>query len=290
MLINADFKCAEVSRPIAYAVLRPNGNDDAGLPLLYLLHGGGGSRDYLERVAPSLERAWADGALPPLVAVTPTTPAEAMYMNFRDGSERWEDALIGSFLRHVRDEHGASSEPRLTMTCGPSMGGVGSLRLAFKHPEVFAAVAALAPGIQPVLDFGELDLRELFWQKPESLQWALGAPVDHALWRANNPTSIAHDDPGRLRDSGLAVYLECGDQDSFGIHRGVEFLHRVLFDNGISHEYRLVRGADHLGATFPGRFADALGFLAKVITPPPPDPGRVQFQEQVARMKREASL
>ncbi len=285
-MIKAELVCEEVPVPIEYAALRPNGSTDDALPLLYVLHGGGGSRDYLERVAPALERAWAEGALPPLVAIAPSVPDHAMYMNLRDGSERWEDALVGSFLRHVREAHGATRERRLTMTCGPSMGGAGSLRLAFKHPDVFGAVAALAPGVQAALDFEGIDLREMFWRTPASLERALGAPIDHAYWRVNNPASIAHDAPDRLRD--LAIYFECGDEDSFGLHRAVEFLHRVLFDKGILHEYRLVRGADHVGATLPGRFRDALAFLAKTIAPPPIDPALAPLREQIARMKRAA--
>jgi S-formylglutathione hydrolase len=269
MLIKAECECAEVGKTVEYAVLRPTGNEDPKLPLLYALHGGGGSREYLDRVAPAVERAWSEGALPPFLAVTPSTPSYASYTNLRDGSERWEDALAGSFLRHVRDVHGASGERRLTMSCGFSMGGTGSLRLAFKHPDVFGAVAALSPGIQPVFDFGDIEPRDAFWRNnPEWLERAYGSPVDGAYWRANNPTSIAHDDPARLRHADLAIYLECGDADSFGLYRGVEFLHRVLFDEGISHEYRLVRGADHMGPTIPGRFLDALGFLAKAMAPP----------------------
>lgn len=284
MPTKAQVECPEVPAPIEYAVLRPSeGGDD--LPLLYLLHGGGGSRDYLERVAPALREAWADGSLPPLVAVTPTCSPRGSYMNLRDGSERWEDALTGSFLRHVRAAHGAGE---LTLLSGPSMGGAAGLRLAFKHPDVFGAVAALAPGLAPVLDFADIELRDSFWQRPELLEAAFGAPVDVAYWRANHPNAIAHDDPERLR--GLAIYLECGDEDSFGSHRGVEHLHRILFDRGIPHAYRLVRGADHIGATFPARFRDAMAFLAQVIAPPPPDPMLVGFRAHVAAMKRAAGL
>ena len=32
--------------------------------------------------------------------------------------------------------------------------------------------------------------------------------------------------------------------------RGAEFLHRILFDNQIRHEFRLVYGADHIGVSF----------------------------------------
>lgn len=290
MIIQADMKCEEVREPIEYAVMRPDGNEGDALPLLYMLHGGGGDRAFLERSAPWLERAWAEGSFPPAVAVTPTTTARGFYMNFRDGSERWEDALIGPFLEHVRAEHGASRERRHTLTCGPSMGGMGSLRLAFKHPDVFGGVAALEPGIEPVLDFNAIELRDRFWRGPKLFERAFGSPVDEAYWRANNPASIANDDPARLGDSGLAIYLECGDHDSFGLHRGAEFLHRVLFDNGISHEYRLVKDADHTGATMPRRFADAFAFLAKVITPPPPDPLLAPLHERIAAMKVAANL
>lgn len=138
LLIRASVPCAEVRQPIEYALLRPHRNDDV-LPLLYVLHGGGSSRDYLERVAPVFERCWAERSLPPLVAVTPSAAESSGYLNSYDGSERWEDALTGSFLQHLRDTRGVSSERRLTLTCGPSMGGTGSLRLAFKHLTCSAA-------------------------------------------------------------------------------------------------------------------------------------------------------
>jgi len=290
MLIKADFRCAEVPDPIEYAVLRPHDSGDPQLPLLLLLHGANQSRSYLERVSPALQRAWADGVLPPLLAVTPTVSQRSSYMNFLDGSERWEDALLGPFMQHVRQRHGASSARRSTLICGPAMGGLGSLRFAFKHPGLFAGVAALGPGIEPVLDYAEIELRDRFWRSEETMKHAYGSPIDHEYWRANHPTAIAHDHPDELHASGLAIYLECGDEDSFGLHRGTEFLHRTLFDHGISHEYRLVRGADHLGATLPGRFRDAMLFLAKVLRPPPLDPALESLHKQVAALKRAAGL
>lgn len=291
MLTQASFRCAELASPVEYAVLRPDGHDGQTLPLLYVLHGGGGSREHLKRVAPALERAWADGALPPLLAVTPSAPHDDLAGNLRDAEDRWEAALVGSFLQHLRASYGASPERKLTLTCGPSMGGLTSLRLALKHPERLGAAAALAPGIQPVLDFAELNPRELFWLRPEALTEAFGTPEGAAWWRANNPAAIVRDHAARLRDADLALYLECGDRDSFGAHRGAEFLHRELFDHGISHEYRLVRGADHVGATLPERFRDALVFLGKALAPPaPPDPALAAFHERVEKLKRAAGV
>ncbi|MDB4975031.1 MAG: esterase [Myxococcaceae bacterium] len=290
MLIKAEFRCAEVSTPIEYATLRPTESADPELPLLLLLHGGGQSREYLERVKGSLERAWADGVLPPLLAVTPSITQRALYMNARDGSERWEDALLGPFLEHVCTRHGASRKRKKTVVAGLALGGAGALRFAFKHPERFAAVAALEPSLEPVLEYADIELRDSFWHKEELLQQAYGSPIDHAYWRANHPTALAHDDPDELHASRLAIYLECGDEDSFGLQRGTELLHRVLFDHGISHEYRLVRGADHLGASMPGRFRDAMKFLGKVLEPPPTDPQLEGFHRYIASLKRHAGL
>jgi len=141
-----------------------------------------------------------------------------------------------------------------------------------------------------VLDYADIEPRDRFWRSDELMKHAYGWPIDAAHWRANHPTAIAHDHPDELHASGLAIYLECGDEDSFGLHRGTEFLHRTLFDHGISHEYRLVRGADHAGATLPGRFRDAMLFLAKVLRPPPLDPALEALRKHVAALKRHAGL
>jgi S-formylglutathione hydrolase len=290
VLIRAQLACAEVPAPIEYAVLRPNHESDPELPLLLLLHGGGQSCEYLERVRPTLARAWDKGELPPMLVVTPSITQRALYMNFRDGSERWEDALLGPFLTHVRTRHGASSARRRTVVAGPALGGLGALRFAFKHPSWFAGVAAIEPSVEPVLDYDEIEPRDRFWRTEALLHPAYGDPLDRDYWRQNHPTAIAHDQPDELHASGLPIYVECGDQDSFGLQRGAEFLHRTLFDHGIDHEYRLVRGADHVGATLPGRFLDAMRFLASALDPPPPDPAVASFRTYVAAMKRHAGV
>ena len=277
-----------LSAPLEYAALTPGG-DREGLPLLYLLHGGGGSRDFLEQARPWIEAAWADGSLPRCVVVTPSV-SRSFYMNYRDGSERWEDAVVGPLLDHVRDQYGASSAQEDTALTGVSMGGMGGLRIAFKHPEKFGAVAALEPGIEPVLSFADIAVEDRFWRDDALFERIYGSPVDEEYWKANNPANIALADPERLARSGLAIYLECGDKDRFGLDRGTEFLHRVLYDQRVSHEYRLVRGADHIGASLPARFADAFAFLGRVFEPPPPDPALEPFHKFIDQLRQRAGL
>ena len=278
-----------LSKPLEFAVLLPPDGPIDGVPLLYFLHGGGGSRDFLATSRAMIERAWSEGVLPPVVVVTPSVE-RSFYMNYRDGSERWEDAVIGPLHAAMIERFGASADPRAAAAVGVSMGGMGGLRLAFKYPDRFTAVAALEPGIEPSLSFGAVETRDRFWRDDELFERIYGSPVDEEYWQANNPGNIAVADAARLRSSGLHIALECGDEDSFGLHRGAEFLHRILWDNEIRHDYRLVLGADHLGRTLPARFHAALAFVGAALRPPPPDDSLAQLHRMIANLKTRAGL
>jgi S-formylglutathione hydrolase len=166
---------------------------------------------------------------------------------------------------------------------------MGSLRIAFKHPDRFRAVIALEPGIEPALAWADVGIEDKFWRADDLLEARYGKPVD-AHWAANNPATIAHANPQRLQDSGLAIYIEVGSEDAFGLDRGTEFLHRVLYDAGVRHEYRYVLGADHVGRTMGPRVLDALGFLRRVATPEEPDPEVIRLRQRITIMKRQAGL
>ena len=122
------------------------------------------------------------------------------------------------------------------------------------------------------------------------LEERYGKPFDEAYYAANNPATIVRDHSQRILASGLAIYIEAGSEDSFGLDRGTEFLHRVLYDNGIKHEYRYVRGADHVGASLIGRVTDGLLFLSRVVNPPPADPVVTRLKRQIRIWKRAAVL
>ena len=285
-LIEASFDCEIVPGPVEYAALLPKGYEgESEYPLLYFLHGGGGDRNFLTNLRPVVDRLWDEERLPELIAVTPSVRERCFYMDFKDGSEKWEQFMIGPFLDHLRRTYKIKKANKEVYLFGISMGGMGGLRLAFKHPELFSGVAALEPGIEPALAFSEIEFEDRWWRQQELFETAFGKPVDENYWKANNPANIAIDHATAIRDSGLAIYLDCGDEDSFGLHRGTEFLHRILWDNNIKHEYHSVRGADHLGRTIGPRTSEGLEFLGRVIDPPDPDPIAEGLQKQLAQWK-----
>lgn len=267
-LVHVKIESRNVPGPVDIAVYTPPGYDAnraQAYPMIIQLHGGGGSSQSMRAMAETLEAAIKAGLVPASVSVMPSAQ-RSFYMDYRDGSQKWETFIVSDLLSHMRAKYNVPKGREGTLITGISMGGMGSLRIAFKHPDTFQAVASMEPGIEPALDYKDIKLRDRFWRNDALFQTIYGKPVDEAYWAANNPATIASKDPQRL--VGLGIYLEAGDQDMFFLHHGTEFVHRILFDAGISHEYRLVRGAEHVGPSIAPRFLDAMAFFGRVLNPP----------------------
>ena len=263
-----------------------DGDRDPAYPLLLLLHGGGGSRDFLDTWVAATKDLWR--RLDPFVGVCPSA-GRSFYMNYRDGSEAWETLLVTELLDAVRSEFRVAAERARVAVSGVSMGGMGCLRLAFKHPDLFGTVAALEPAIEASLSYDALQPADTFYradQYPE--KFGIDGVVDEGYWAENNSATIAANAPERLRD--LAIMIEAGTEDGFELHRGAEFLHRVLWDRGLQHEYRTVLGADHIGRSLNERFRYACAFISRQWNPEPVDEDVVEFRKLIAPQRRQAGL
>lgn len=288
-LIEGRIETKLVPSPVEYNALLPDGYDSIKepLPLLLFLHGGGGDRGFLNRMRAIIDDMWKAGTLPKMVIVTPSA-LRSFYMDYKDGSQKWESFVVGPFLEHLRQTYKVTRQRKGTLLFGISMGGLGALRMAFKHPDKFEALAALEPGIDPALKWKDVKPRNRFYRGDALMQTIFGKPLDEAYWEANNPASICVAAADKIRGSGLEIYIDVGDQDAFNINEGTEFMHRVLWDYKIPHEYHLVRGADHVGRTIRPRTTEALQFLARVLNPPPVDAEAEALRRQLEPMKRAA--
>jgi len=296
-LIEATVPSTNVPAPVPITYYLPK-NYDANrperYPLLIQLHGGGGSNkdmgrrigDWAEHgMGGLLDQAIENGLVAPMVSVMPST-GRSFYMNFRDGSQKWEDFVMKDLLLYMRKNFNVVQGREGTFITGISMGGKGSLRMAVKYPEVFQAVASQEPGIEPALAYDDVTLRNKFNWPDTLIKQLYGDPIDKDHWAANNPATIIKKDPSRLL--GLGIYLEVGDQDMFYNHQGVEFVHRLLYDASISHEYRLVKGADHVGPSLAPRSLDAFAFIGRQLNPPKwIDDGVLRFRAIIDEIKKE---
>jgi S-formylglutathione hydrolase len=260
-----DISSEHLPSPVSYAVLAPSQKE--ALPLCILLLGAGGTRDSMFDLQPLFDGWWAGRTVPPLIIATPTSGLD-YYMEDPAGPIRWDSFLAGDFVPHLRSTYNVSDS---TVIAGISGGGYGALKLAFTHPHLFAAVAAMQPMLEPALRESDVGPRNRLHHSAGGPPQLVGPTRDPSLWESNNPANRAHGNAQQLRDSGLAIYLEAGDTDFLNAHDGTEFLHRVLWDLDLSHEYHLVRGADHGGPTMRPRLHAMFAWFGSLWNPAPLD-------------------
>jgi hypothetical protein len=111
--------------------------------------------------------------------------------------------------------------------------------------------------------------------------------VDKDFWHGIHPPTIVINNAQRLRDSGLQLLLEAGDEDANGTFRSAELLHRLLFDAAIEHDYHLHRGAAHIGRSMDWRMPEAFAFLSRALNPPVgPDADAQRHRQRAIRNGR----
>src|SRR5262249_38600612 len=126
-----------------------------------------------------------------------------------------ERYLLEAVLPFVHERWGLA--PPALGLLGTSMGGQGALRLAFKHPDRFPAVAALSPAIE---------YHELYGQ---------GTPLDElyaSKEQCRQDTAGLHVSPLR---SPAHIFFCVAPEDSLW-YRGNDRLHEKLSALGIAHE------------------------------------------------------
>jgi S-formylglutathione hydrolase len=239
----------------------------AAPPLCVFLYGGGGSAELLAELQPLFESWWAAGSLAPLSIAMPDVGPFSFYLDDEARGLGWESFIASRFIEDLRARL-APATPELALV-GISMGGYGALKLAFARPSQFAAVAAISPMIEPAYEAERVPPRNRHHYPPQVPQALLGPERDAALYRRDAPVARARRNATELRSARLAIYLDAAGNDAFNAHDGAEFLHRVLWDLDIAHDYRLNEHADHGGPGFVERMLEAFRWAAARIVPQP---------------------
>lgn len=244
---------------VPYAILIPDKQEN--LSLCILLLGAGGTRDSLFDLQPLFDTWWGNGVVPPMIIATPSAGLD-YYMEDLAGPIRWDSFLVNDFVPHLR----SIFHVKECAIAGISGGGYGALKIAFAHPNLFQAVAVMQPMLEPGLRESDVGPRNRLHHSSGGPPQLIGPARDPSFWESNNPANRAREHAKEIREADLAIYLEAADNDFLNAHDGAEFLHRLLWDLDVSHEYRLVRGADHGGASMRPRLCTMFGWLGSLRT------------------------
>jgi S-formylglutathione hydrolase FrmB len=258
----AEFESPSLGRRVRYAVSLPASYDQEPgrrYPVVVFLHGlNNTERDWeAEGMQARLEELRAAGKVGDFILAAPFG-ANSFYLNAKGGA-RYEDAVVKDFIPFVDKTYRTLATREARVVEGLSMGGFGALLIAFKHPELFAGVAAHSAALFDELPGAPADPANRLASFRHQLAARLfGSPPDAEHFRANNPLQLARANAARLK--GLKIYFDVGESDRYGFQAGNKQLAEALTAAGVAHEFRLAPGG-HGWAFLSSRSEPALTFV-----------------------------
>jgi len=229
-----------LARPVPYCIVLPSAfdaNKSLRFPILYFLHGLGDNEQFLVHSGlwNVVEDLRDNHQLKDFLIATPDGGA-GFYINSKDGKIRYEDFLIQEFFPFIEKHYRVSPGRANRAIDGVSMGGFGSLHLAFRHPQLFSSVSAHSAAIIEKIP-------SFVANAPPSPRTRIfggvfGSPFDAVFWEQNSPLTLAR----AANLAGLKIYFDCGDQDDYGFEAGATALDKILTRRHIVHEFHLYPG------------------------------------------------
>ena len=240
----AEFASPSLGRNVRYAVSLPPAYEQKTkqrYPLVIFLHGlNNDERDWEgQGIEAKLAALRAANKVGDFIVAMPYG-ANSFYINGKDGT-RYEDAIVKDFLPFIEGKYRTLPGAQHRLIEGISMGGYGALLIAFKHPEMFAGVAAHSAALFDQLPQPPTAPTDRYGGYRYQLATKLfGAPPDAAYFQANNPLYLAKENAAKLK--ALKIYFDVGEQDRYGFDAGNRQLDAVLTEAGVKHEYHLAPG------------------------------------------------
>lgn len=222
------FRSAALNRDMPYRVILPaNLPSEKKLPVIYLLHGGGGGfRDWSNY---SDVARFAESGL---LLVMPEG-ASSYYTNAVDPpKDRYEDYIAQDLIPDVENRFPAARGRANRSVIGVSMGGFGAVKIALRHPDLFAFVGGLSSAID--VPRRAFTIRRLQQSRHYD---AIFGPAGSQTRRDNDPFVLI-----RTADPGAAPYffLTCGEQEGL-LPANREFA-ALLGERHFKYEFHTVRG------------------------------------------------
>jgi len=202
-------------------------------PVVYWLHGIGGSQQGVPTLAERLTAAIEAGQTPPMIVVYVNGMVRSSYVDSANGKWPVETVTIKELIPHVDATYRTIATREGRCVEGFSMGGGGAAKWGFKYPELFATVSILA---------GALHDTSAAMQRRDggkSFQEIYGS---EERFRASSPWNLAEQNAAHMRGR-TTIRIVVGDND--GLLETNRRFHELLERLNLAHEFQVVPGAAH---------------------------------------------
>ena len=206
-------------------ILPENYAQQSNFPVLYLLHGYGGSHRTWIQIQPKLpELATRYG----MIIVCPDGKNSWYWDSPVEPAMKYETYVAKELVAYMDNNYKTIRDKKGRAITGLSMGGHGGLWLGFRHSDIFGACGSSSGGvdIRPFPDNWEMK-RALGTYRENQERW-------------NNHTVI--NQLHRIQSNPPAIIIDCGTEDFF--FEVNEKLHEKLLYYRIPHDY-IIRPGEH---------------------------------------------
>jgi S-formylglutathione hydrolase FrmB len=211
-----------LDRDMSYYAYLPPGYATEGrrYPVLYMLHGGGGSKDEWPAygLVNDVDRAVVSKDIRPLIVIMPQGDF-GYWVNWVNAGPRWGDYVSRDLRRQIDSTFRTLPDASHRGIGGLSMGGAGALQLAFNHPDIFQVAGSHSASLH--LDDG-------------TFSTIYGSGEDFAQ---REPIDLANSAPGI---DSLKIWVDAGEEDPW-LERD-EMLHENLLQRGVAHNWSILPG------------------------------------------------
>jgi endo-1,4-beta-xylanase len=233
------YRSAAMNCDVGYNIYLPPNYTTASAryPVVYWLPGGGCNEEaesptIAQGLLGGIEAAIKGGKLPPLIFVIVNGGRYTRYYDSLDRSIMMETTVIKELIPHIDATYRTVASRDGRAVQGGSMGGMGSLKFAFKYPELFSSAVAFCPAM--------LDADANMERNPTLIPALFNG--DKALFTRDSPAAMVVTNADNIRGR-LAIKIVIGSED--GLLKWTELLHTSMVKLKISHEVEIVGGVGH---------------------------------------------
>lgn len=226
------FDSKAAGEKVSYLLYLPPGykdSQDKRYPVMYWLHGIGGSQQGVPAITARITKAIDAGKCPPFIGVFANGMVSSFYCDAARIKRPVETVIIKDLIPHVDATYRTIPEREGRLIEGFSMGGFGAAHLGFKYPELFGSVS--------IIDGALVNLDTMRQRHTELYDQIFDAKEER--FTSEHPRSLVEKNAAAIKDKAV-VRQAVGT-----LAMPNKALHELLTRLEIDHDYDTFPDAGH---------------------------------------------